>query len=111
MANLDKSIEMVDEIINKFGSELTQILQDVKKLGIGGPTYKEYLEQFEVRDTLNIGGLICNVDSIRYVEYLNDIIKLYLKNGITVEIPASNKLFANHVVNELESYEIFVEKV
>lgn len=48
MANLDKSIEMVDQLIRVIPKEVfDKMLADVKALGIGGPTFDEYLAEFE----------------------------------------------------------------
>lgn len=48
MANLDKSIEMIDQLIRDIPKEVfDKMLADVKALGIGGLTLDEYLTQFE----------------------------------------------------------------
>lgn len=48
MANLDKSIELADSLLANIPDEVFErLLNEVKALGIGGPTYDEYLANFE----------------------------------------------------------------
>ncbi len=48
MANLDKSLELADALIGTLSNEeFKSILRKVKSLGISGPTYDEYLANFE----------------------------------------------------------------
>lgn len=48
MANLDKSIELADSLLANIPDEVFErLLNEVKALGIGGPTYDDYLANFE----------------------------------------------------------------
>lgn len=48
MSNLDKSIELADSLLASIPDEVFErILRKVKSLGIDGPTYEEYLANFE----------------------------------------------------------------
>ena len=48
MANLDKSIELADSLLANIPDEVFERMwHEVKTLGIGGPTYDEYLANFE----------------------------------------------------------------
>lgn len=48
MANLDRSLELADALIASLSrDEFKSILREVKSLGIQGPTFEEYLANFE----------------------------------------------------------------
>ncbi|MBK6679898.1 MAG: hypothetical protein IPG53_07650 [Ignavibacteriales bacterium] len=71
MANLDKSIELADSLLASVPDEVFErILNEVKALGIAGPTYDEYLANFESeydgQFDLNSGG------DKNHFEFIND---------------------------------------
>lgn len=67
MANLDKSLELADALIGTLSNEeFKSILRKVKSLGIQGPTFEEYLSNFE-SEFDNLFNINQHADGYRFV--------------------------------------------